>query len=85
MSAFGVTNEDVEALHENLTLEIMDGYHREGAISLLRDGPEQLANSNIDVDWASAAFRYPDWIKVDRYCGISLILTVLKKGITKIF
>lgn len=66
MVAFNITNEDVDDLFQNLLLEIMDGYHREGGITLLRDCPNELANSAIEVDWASAALRYPDWIKVDR-------------------
>lgn len=73
MAAFGVNNEDVDSLFDKLRLEIMDGYHREGGVIILRDCPEELATSNIEVDWASAALRYPDWIKVDRY-GVLIIL-----------
>lgn len=49
-----------------LRVEIIDGYHRFGALMMLINNPYELVEKSMDVDWAAAALRYPEWVKLDR-------------------
>jgi hypothetical protein len=60
-----ITNEQENDL-ANLQVEIVDGYHRFGALMLLSNNPYELVERKMDVDWAAVSLRYPDWAKADR-------------------
>lgn len=63
---FNVTAEQLNGV-VHLVVEIVDGYHRYGALMLLLNSPYELVERNMDVDWEAVALRYPDWVKLDRY------------------
>ena len=64
--AFNITDEDVQALHTHLELMKIDGFHRQGAVQLLKNSPMELVTSNTPVDWEYAAQRHPEWITLDK-------------------
>lgn len=67
---FGTTAEEVAQAH-SLTVEILDGYHRYGALMVLLNSPNDLLASHLQIDWESVARRFPDWVKIDRSVDMS--------------
>ena len=61
-----VTKQDLEEAM-GCKFEIIDGYHRYGALKLIRCNPERLLTRDIGIDWHQMAEMYPTWIKIDRY------------------
>jgi hypothetical protein len=66
LNYLGTSAEAIEDLR-NLVVELIDGYHRFGALQLLRDHPELLLNPDLNIDWKLLAGLYPSWIKLDRW------------------
>ena len=60
------TNVDEISDLKALVLDIIDGYHRYGALILLRTNPAALLASDLLLDWDLLVVRYPSWIKMDR-------------------
>lgn len=66
LNFLGTSEEAIEDLRF-LVVELIDGYHRYGALVLLRDQPHLLLNPDLHIDWKLLAGLYPSWIKLDRY------------------
>ena len=66
-----VTLEDLEEAKE-CKLEIIDGYHRYGALMIIRHNPQHLLTRDIGIDWAQMAAMYPSWIRMDRCVSLPL-------------
>ena len=65
VAASGVTSEDFRAFYF-IKVEIIDGYHRYGAVQIIKNNPHALLVPELDIDWAAMADIYPTWIKIDR-------------------
>ena len=61
-----ITVEDFESFYAT-KVEIVDGYHRYGAIVIFQNNPRALLAPELDIDWEAMALLYPNWIKVDRH------------------
>jgi hypothetical protein len=61
-----VTEKDLEEAME-CQLEIIDGYHRFGALMIIRNNPQLLLSRDIGIDWHQMAKLYPTWITIDRF------------------
>lgn len=61
-----VTVQDLEE-SKKCQVEIIDGYHRYGALMLIRQSPERLLSKEIAINWKEMAAIYPSWITMDRY------------------
>jgi hypothetical protein len=65
MEVCKVTEHDLEEA-KGCQLEIIDGYHRYGALMIIRHNPQLLLKRDIGIDWRQMAAIYPTWITVDR-------------------
>ena len=64
MAFYGITEAEINDLVQ-CVLEILDGYHWEGACTLLKTNPQALLTEpRLNIDWKAAAERYPNWIKM---------------------
>lgn len=61
-----VTEEDLMAA-KDCQLLIIDGYHRYGSLTMIRDDPKRMLEKDIGIDWQHMAAKYPTWIKIDRW------------------
>lgn len=71
MEVCKVSEKDLEEARE-CRLEIIDGYHRYGALMIIRHNPERLLTKDIGIDWKQMAERYPTWITMDRSAVLPL-------------
>jgi hypothetical protein len=65
MEVCKVTLQDLEEA-KGCQLEIIDGYHRYGALMIIRHNPQLLLKRDIGIDWKQLSKLYPSWISVDR-------------------
>ena len=78
LAMFGLTGEEVQDI-KLLIVDIIDGYHRFGALMLIRKNPALLLNADLQIDWEILAVRYPTWIKIDRFVIAHGALYLLKR------
>ena len=59
---FGITAADVAEVENNLQVDLVDGYHRTGAIDILKNRPHLLLNPDLEIDWEIIESMYPKWV-----------------------
>ena len=49
-------------VENNLQVDLVDGYHRTGAIDILKNRPHLLLNPDLEIDWEIIESMYPKWV-----------------------
>jgi hypothetical protein len=83
MEVCKISETDLEDAKE-CQLEIIDGYHRYGALNIIRYSPQQLLTRDIGIDWRNMAAMYPSWITLDR-CVLDAFLFMFSPKVHKIY
>ena len=59
------TEEELQSVLE-MTVVLIDGYHRIKAIWIIKNDPESLLDPELGIDWQAVQERFPNWVTVEK-------------------